>query len=104
MGAKAELLHQGKEGVTPGQLALAWVLSRGREVVPIPDTRHRRYLEENAAAAAISLGPADLAAIEGGVSRRRRRHALPRGTDEEAGFVGLHVGPSDDVIDGARRA
>ncbi len=59
-----------KKGVTPGQLALAWVLSRGKDVVPIPGTRHRRYLEENAAAAGISLGPADLASID---------EAAPRG-------------------------
>jgi len=52
------------KGVTAGQLALAWVLSRGPDVVPIPGTRHRRYLEENAAAAAVALGPADLARID----------------------------------------
>ena len=42
-------------GVTPGQLALAWVLAQGDDVVPIPGTKHRRYLEENAAAAEIEL-------------------------------------------------
>jgi aryl-alcohol dehydrogenase-like predicted oxidoreductase len=41
------------EGCTPAQLALAWVLSRGRSIVPIPGTSHRRWLEENAAAAEI---------------------------------------------------
>jgi aryl-alcohol dehydrogenase-like predicted oxidoreductase len=53
-----------RKGVTAGQLALAWVLSRGTDVVPIPGTRHRRYLEENAGAAAVALGPADLARID----------------------------------------
>jgi len=53
-----------RKGVTAGQLALAWVLSRGPDVVPIPGTRHRRYLEENVAAAAVVLGPADLASID----------------------------------------
>jgi aryl-alcohol dehydrogenase-like predicted oxidoreductase len=52
------------KGVTAGQLALAWVLSRGPDIVPIPGTRHRRYLEENVAAAAVALGPSDLARIE----------------------------------------
>ena len=45
----------GERGVTPGQLALAWVLSRGEHVVPIPGTKRRAYLEENLAAAEIEL-------------------------------------------------
>ncbi len=53
-----------RKDLTAGQLALAWVLSRGLDVVPIPGTRHRRYLEENAAAAAVALSPADLASID----------------------------------------
>jgi len=52
------------KGCTPGQLALAWVLARGDDVVPIPGTKRRAYLEENAAAADIVLEPADLAAID----------------------------------------
>jgi len=44
-----------EKGVTPGQLALAWVLSRGEHVVPIPGTKRRSYLEENLAAADIEL-------------------------------------------------
>ncbi|HEY3758643.1 MAG TPA: aldo/keto reductase [Solirubrobacteraceae bacterium] len=44
-----------EKGVTPGQLALAWVLSRGENVVPIPGTKRRSYLEENLAAAEIEL-------------------------------------------------
>ena len=51
-------------GATPGQLALAWVLSRGDDVVPIPGTKRRSYLEENVAATDVVLGPDDLAAIE----------------------------------------
>ncbi len=43
-------------GVSPGQVALAWLLTRGEFVVPIPGTKRRRYLEENAAAAEITLG------------------------------------------------
>jgi aryl-alcohol dehydrogenase-like predicted oxidoreductase len=50
--------------VTPSQLALAWVLSRGEDVVPIPGTKRRKYLEENVAAAAVKLSPDDLRRIE----------------------------------------
>jgi aryl-alcohol dehydrogenase-like predicted oxidoreductase len=50
--------------VTPSQLALAWVLSRGQDVVPIPGTKRRKYLEENAAAANVKLTPEDLRRIE----------------------------------------
>ena len=44
-------------GVTPSQLALAWVLAQGEDIVPIPGTKHRKYLEQNAAAVDISLPP-----------------------------------------------
>ena len=40
-----------EKGITPGQLALAWVLSRGEHIVPIPGTKRVAYLEENLAAA-----------------------------------------------------
>ena len=53
-----------RRGVTPGQLALAWVQAKGPDVVPIPGTRRRKYLEENVAAATIELSEADIAAIE----------------------------------------
>ncbi len=49
---------------TPSQLALAWVLAQGQDIVPIPGTKRVRYLEENAAAAAIRLSPAELEAID----------------------------------------
>ncbi|WP_185839837.1 aldo/keto reductase [Amycolatopsis balhimycina] len=51
------------KGVTAGQLALAWVQSQGEDVVPIPGTKRRKYLEENVAAASLELTAADLAAI-----------------------------------------
>ncbi|MFB9683051.1 aldo/keto reductase [Amycolatopsis plumensis] len=51
------------KGVTAGQLALAWVQSQGEDVVPIPGTKRRKYLEENVAAASLELTPEDLAAI-----------------------------------------
>ena len=50
--------------VTAGQLALAWVLAQGGDVVPIPGTKRRSYLEENAAAAEIELTPEDIARID----------------------------------------
>ena len=49
---------------TPGQLALAWLLARGEHVVPIPGTKRRKYLEENAGAAEIRLDARDLARID----------------------------------------
>jgi aryl-alcohol dehydrogenase-like predicted oxidoreductase len=49
--------------VTPAQVALAWVLSQGEDVVPIPGTKHRSYLEQNAAAAAISLSAPEIAQL-----------------------------------------
>ncbi|HEX3427005.1 MAG TPA: aldo/keto reductase [Acidimicrobiales bacterium] len=49
---------------TPGQVALAWVLARGDDVVPIPGTRHRRYLEENVAALDVTLDSDDLSRLD----------------------------------------
>jgi aryl-alcohol dehydrogenase-like predicted oxidoreductase len=54
----------GEKQVTAGQLALAWVLSRGEDIVPIPGTKRRPYLEENVAATEIELSEEDLARIE----------------------------------------
>jgi aryl-alcohol dehydrogenase-like predicted oxidoreductase len=50
--------------VTPSQLALAWVLSRGEDIVPIPGTKRTRYLEENARAVDVTLSADDLARID----------------------------------------
>lgn len=57
------------KGVTVAQLALAWVLSRGADVVPIPGTKRRKWLRENIAASDIELSDADFAAIEAAVPR-----------------------------------
>jgi aryl-alcohol dehydrogenase-like predicted oxidoreductase len=54
-------------GVKPGQLALAWVLAKGEDLVPIPGTKRRKYLEENAAAAEINLTPNEVAELEAAV-------------------------------------
>ena len=53
-----------EKGAKPSQIALAWVLSRGDDIVPIPGTKRRSYLEENAAAAEIELTPAELDRLE----------------------------------------
>ena len=50
----------GAKGLTPGQLALAWVLAQGDDVVPIPGTKRVRYLQENLAAAFVELDETDL--------------------------------------------
>jgi len=50
--------------VTAAQLALAWVLSRGDDVVPIPGTKRRKYLEENLAALDVELSKDDLRRID----------------------------------------
>jgi aryl-alcohol dehydrogenase-like predicted oxidoreductase len=60
----------GEKDVTPSQLALAWLLRQGDDIVPIPGTKRRKYLEENLAAADIELGDDDL---------RRLEEAAPRG-------------------------
>ena len=56
-----------KLGVKPGQLALAWVLAKGQDIVPIPGTKRRKYIEENAAAADIHLTPVQVAELEAAV-------------------------------------
>ena len=53
-----------EKGCTPAQLALAWVLARGEDVVPIPGTKRARYVEQNAAALSVTLTATDLAALE----------------------------------------
>jgi aryl-alcohol dehydrogenase-like predicted oxidoreductase len=70
--------------VTPSQLALAWVLAQGQDIVPIIGTRRRTHLEENLAAAGIQLSPAELEQIE---------QALPRGAvaGERYPAPGMHT-------------
>jgi aryl-alcohol dehydrogenase-like predicted oxidoreductase len=53
-----------EKGCTPAQLALAWVLAQGPDVVPIPGTKRRRYLEENLGALSVRLDAADLARMD----------------------------------------
>jgi aryl-alcohol dehydrogenase-like predicted oxidoreductase len=58
-----------KKGVTPAQLALAWVLAQGKDLVPIPGTKRVRYLEENMGAAGVKLTESDLKEIEARVAQ-----------------------------------
>jgi aryl-alcohol dehydrogenase-like predicted oxidoreductase len=53
-----------EKGVTPGQLAIAWLLYQGEDIVPIPGTKRRKYLEENVAAAYVTLTDSELARID----------------------------------------
>jgi aryl-alcohol dehydrogenase-like predicted oxidoreductase len=64
-----QLVHRVREmarakGVEPSQLALAWVLARGKDVVPIPGTKRRAFLEENARAVDVALAAADLSRLD----------------------------------------
>lgn len=52
------------KGVSPGQIALAWLLEKGDDIVPIPGTKRRKYLEENVAAADVKLTKQELAALD----------------------------------------
>jgi aryl-alcohol dehydrogenase-like predicted oxidoreductase len=61
-GKVREIAEQ--KGITPAQLAIAWVLAQGDDLVPIPGTKRRTYLEQNAAAAEVELSDEDLARIE----------------------------------------
>jgi aryl-alcohol dehydrogenase-like predicted oxidoreductase len=54
----------GEKGITPAQLALAWVLAQGKDVVPIPGTKRVRYLEDNMGALNVRLNASDLKQIE----------------------------------------
>jgi aryl-alcohol dehydrogenase-like predicted oxidoreductase len=58
-----------EKGCSPAQLALAWLLAQGDDLVPIPGTKRRKYLEENAAAVELSLSSSELARIETAVPK-----------------------------------
>jgi aryl-alcohol dehydrogenase-like predicted oxidoreductase len=62
--AKAFAEMANNKNCTPAQLSLAWVLARGNNIIPIPGTKHRKYLEENAGAIEITLTPGDMEEIE----------------------------------------
>src|SRR6185312_13495330 len=66
----ASAVHElaAQKGATSGQIALAWLLHKGEDLVPIPGTKRRRYLEENVGAAAIELSPAEMAQLDAALS------------------------------------
>jgi aryl-alcohol dehydrogenase-like predicted oxidoreductase len=61
----------GKKGATPGQVALAWLLGKGPDIVPIPGTTRPKHLEDNVGAASLHLSPADSAALDAALSPER---------------------------------
>jgi len=67
-----------EKGCTPGQLALGWLLAQGEDIVPIPGTKRRKYLDENAAAVDMQLTPAELERIDA---------AMPRGAAAGTRYV-----------------
>lgn len=69
-----------KKGCTPSQLALAWVLAQGKDIVPIPGTKRRKYLEENAGAVDVHLTADDLASLARSFRRAPRPASVTRRT------------------------
>jgi aryl-alcohol dehydrogenase-like predicted oxidoreductase len=68
-----ELAEQ--RGITPAQLALAWLMAKGEDIVPIPGTKSPRRLEENAAAADVDLSSQDVEELDNAISRDAVRGA-----------------------------
>jgi aryl-alcohol dehydrogenase-like predicted oxidoreductase len=60
-----------KKGATPAQIALAWLLHKGQDIVPIPGTKRRRYLEDNAGAAGVELSDADMSELDAALAPER---------------------------------
>jgi aryl-alcohol dehydrogenase-like predicted oxidoreductase len=74
-----------RKGATAGQIALAWLLHKGPDIVPIPGTKRRKYLEENVAAADVRLTPADMATLDAALSPEKV--AGPRYSAQSAAMV-----------------
>ena len=74
-----------RKGGTPAQIALAWLLHKGPDVVPIPGTKRRRYLEENVAAASVSIDALEMEALEAAL--RPENVSGPRYAEKQAGLV-----------------
>ena len=70
------------KGAKPGQIALAWLLHKGDDIVPIPGTKRRRYLEENVAAESIPLDDSGNAGARRGAGARQDRRAALPGVDD----------------------
>ena len=93
-----DLVHEieamaGEKGCTASQLALAWVLAQGDDVVPIPGTKRRRYLQENAAAVDIAASIAGWGGTDGGTGQSSwRRTDGRRGRRRPCGVQGRTPG------------
>ena len=74
-----------RKGATPGQIALAWLLHKGKDVVPIPGTKRRSYLEENVAAAAVKLTSDEMAQLDAALPPGAT--AGPRYSERMAAFI-----------------
>src|SRR5438552_8723035 len=74
-----------RKGTTPGQIALAWLLHKGPDIVPIPGTKRRKYLEENVAAPSVSLDAVEMEALEAAL--RPENVSGPRYAEKQAGLV-----------------
>ena len=75
----------GRYGVSPATIALAWLLHKGDDIVPIPGTKRRKYLEENAAAASLALSADDIATLDDAL--RPEAIAGPRYNERAMGWV-----------------
>jgi len=73
------------KGVTPGQIALAWLLHKGPDIVPIPGTKRRKYLEENAGAARVALDAKEMATLDAALAPDKI--AGPRYTPKQQAMV-----------------
>jgi aryl-alcohol dehydrogenase-like predicted oxidoreductase len=60
-----------RKGVTPGQIALAWLLHKGPDIVPIPGTKSRRHLEENVGAVSVSLNAGEMAELDAALAPQK---------------------------------
>jgi aryl-alcohol dehydrogenase-like predicted oxidoreductase len=74
-----------RKGAAPGQIALAWLLQKGPDIVPIPGTKRRRYLEENVGAADVALTAEDMATLDATLSPDKV--AGPRYTEKQMATV-----------------
>ncbi|HXU46858.1 MAG TPA: aldo/keto reductase, partial [Thermoanaerobaculia bacterium] len=74
-----------RRGATPGQIALAWLLQKGGDIVPIPGTKRRRYLEENVAAADLELDASEMGELDKALAPENV--AGPRYNERNQSFV-----------------
>ena len=73
------------QNATPAQVAMAWLLHKGSDIVPIPGTKRRSYLEENVGAAALSLSAGEMARLDAAMPPEAV--AGPRYNDRQMAFI-----------------